>query len=245
MGRRLGVCPTGRIGGVVTIEDERLPRERPAGRRAIEAIRTGVAAAREPIAERVGQAIDSVDRKRVDLPGARVRRVRRSASRPLSRLEIVHPQARLALPVEIGLRTIDVAEIAGTAVAGADQRGGDFLPLRQFRGENWKGRWQRLQSAQDRLEPLPPVKVVKFGGTYWVEDGHNRVGLALYTGQVAIDAVITELVPSGGLRTEPLGSLAATAVGSGSVRAAGGGRSASVELASEDRLVTSDPDGPA
>ncbi len=164
-------------------------------------------------------------------------------SRPLARLDDVHPAARRALPVEIGLRTIDVADIAGTAVAGGDQRGGDFLPLRPFRGKNWRARWQRLQKAQDSLAALPPIEVVKFADRYWVEDGHNRVALALYTGQVGIDADVSELVPSGGTRTEPLGSLTASAAGSNSVRAAGGGQPASQELAVEDRLLPSEPGG--
>jgi hypothetical protein len=217
--------------------------ERPTGRRAIDAIKTGVAAARDPIASRVGQAVDTVERKRAELPGARVRRVRRMGSQPLARLADVHPDANNALPVEIGLRTIDVADIAGTAVAGGDQRGGDFLPLRQFRGKNWKARWQRLQKAQDRMAALPPIEVVKFGGRYWVEDGHNRVALALYTGQVGMDADVTERVPSGGVRTEPLGSLAATAAGSSSVRTAAGGQATSGELAHEERFQPVEPDG--
>ena len=55
------------------------------------------------------------------------------------------PEARQARPVQVGLRTIDVADIAGTSVGGGDQRGGDFLPLKPFRGKNWSGRWQRLR----------------------------------------------------------------------------------------------------
>jgi ParB-like chromosome segregation protein Spo0J len=43
---------------------------------------------------------------------------------------------------------------------------------------------------------------VKHGGRYWVVDGHNRVGLALYSGQPEIDATITELVAPGERRTE-------------------------------------------
>ncbi|MGK2849729.1 MAG: hypothetical protein ACSLFN_02305, partial [Candidatus Limnocylindrales bacterium] len=38
---------------------------------------------------------------------------------------------------------------------------------------------------------------------------HNRVGMALYVGQIGIDASVVELVPPGGQRTEPIGSLAA------------------------------------
>ena len=111
--------------------------------------------------------------------------------------------------VEIGTRTIDVADIVGTAVGGGDQRGGDFLPLKPFRGQNWHARWQRLRRAQDRPRALPTIDVVKYADKYWVVDGHNRVALALYGGQQDIDASIVELVAPGRHRTEPLGSLAA------------------------------------
>ena len=141
------------------------------------------------------------------LPGHRVREVRRRGHHPLPSLPQLHPEARLARPVEIGLRTIDVADIHGTAVGGGDQRGGDFLPLKPFRGTNWQGRWQRLRKAHERLADLPPIDVVKYAGGYWVIDGHNRVGLALYAGQPDIDASVVELVPPGGRRTEPIGTL--------------------------------------
>jgi hypothetical protein len=145
---------------------------------------------------------------RPSLPGRRVRAVRRRARYPLPSLVDRYPEARRARPVEVGLRTIDVDDIRGTAVGGGDQRGGDFLPLRESRGPNWQGRWQRLRRAHERLVDLPPIDVVKFADGYWVIDGHNRVALALYGGQVGIDASIVELVPRGGRRTEPIGSLA-------------------------------------
>ncbi len=178
-----------------------------------------------------------------ELPGARVRRVRRMGRKPLAYLQDVHPDAGTALPVEIGLRTIDVDEIVGTAVGGGDQRGGDFLPLRKFRGQNWKARWARLQRAQDRLATLPPIDVVKHGGRYWVADGHNRVAAALYAGQIAVDANVVELVPRGEQRTEPLGSLAAMATGSRSLRTAGEGRQASRALDAEDRGTPGSSEG--
>lgn len=156
-------------------------------------------------------------------PGARVRRVRRLGSQPLPYLMDVHPEARNARPVQVGVRSIDVDDIAGTAVGGGAQRGGDFLPLKQFRGANWAGRWQRLRRAADRLESLPPIDVLKYDGRYWVVDGHNRVGLAKYMGQIEIDANITELVPSGARRTEPIVSLAPMAADSRSLRAAASG----------------------
>jgi hypothetical protein len=214
----------------------RLTRIDRVARPAREALAT-VAAAAEPLVERVGQAVEGVADSISERPGMRVRRVRRRAATPLPYLNDVHPDVRRARPVPVGLRTIPVEEIAGTAVGGGDQRGGDFLPLKPFRGRNWSGRWQRLNRAQDALAILPPIEVVKHGGRYWVVDGHNRVGLALYNGQPEIDATIVELVPPGERRTEPVVDLAPTLAGSQTLRTRGEGRAASEALAHEDRLA--------
>jgi hypothetical protein len=72
--------------------------------------------------------------------------------------------------------------------------------------------------------------VVKYADRYWVVDGHNRVALALYGGQLEIDATVVELVPRGGQRTEPILSLAGSAADSRSVRTAGSGHRPSDEL---------------
>jgi hypothetical protein len=134
-------------------------------------------------------------------PGARVRRIRRMGRQPLANLWDVHPEAHRASPRDGGLQMVPVEDIAGTAVEGAPQRGGDFLPLRDRRGADWAGRWQRIRNAIDSLTMLPPIEVIKFGDTYWVTDGHNRVAAALYNGQPQIDAVVRELrlpgMPSG------------------------------------------------
>jgi hypothetical protein len=211
---------------------------------AMEKIRSGVAAAREPIVDRVGQAIDRVERTFNELPGARVRRIRRLGAQPLPFLEDLHPEARLARPVQVGLRTIDVDDIAGTAVGGGAQRGGDFLPLRRFRGQNWTARWQRLRQAQDRLAILPPIDVMKFADRYWVVDGHNRVALAKYTGQREIDANVVELIPPGGRRTEPILPLAGYAADSRAVRTAGSGHRPSDVLSGVEPVVLDTPDEP-
>jgi len=197
----------------------------------------GVAAAAEPIVDRVQEAIQDAERSWSERPGARVRRVRRMGGQPLAYLYELHPDARQARPVQVGLRTIDVADIAGTAVGGGDQRGGDFLPLKPFRGKNWSARWQRLRRAQDRLAILPPIDIVKFADRYWVVDGHNRAALALYGGQVGIDASVVELVPMGATRTEPIGSLAATAAESRSIRTAASGHRPSLELSRNEPSI--------
>ena len=80
----------------------------------------------------------------------RVRRVRRMGRHAAAVARRGPPRSpAMARPVDIGVRPIPVDEIRGTAVGGGDQRGGDFLPLKPFRGENWQARWQRLRKAQE------------------------------------------------------------------------------------------------
>lgn len=221
--------------------DEPMASEAGPARRAIERIRSSVAAAREPLVGRVSHAVGDVERTWNERPGARVRRVRRMASLGLPYLYDVQPEARSARPVEVGFQTIDIADIAGTAVGGG-QRGGDFLPLKPSRTTNWAARWQRLRKAYDNLAVLPPIDVVKNAGKYWIVDGHNRVAMALYNGQVAIDANVVELVPLGGRRTEPISSLATSAEASRALRTAGSGQSPSHALTREDAIATDGPD---
>ncbi|MDQ6796006.1 MAG: hypothetical protein M3067_14550, partial [Chloroflexota bacterium] len=182
-----------------------------------------VARAATAVEETMGGAVDAAAKRWNERAAARIGRLRRSAREPLPYLYDLHPEARRAIPRQLGVRTIDVEEIVGTAVGGATQRGRDFLPLRPFRSQNWAARWQRLRAAMDRLAVLPPIDVVQYGAGYWVLDGHNRVAAALYAGQVDIDANVTELVPPGGTSSERPGSLASIVIGSRAVRAAGAG----------------------
>lgn len=162
------------------------------------------------IEDTVKAAAQATARRLDELPGARIRRLRRMAREPLPYLYDVHPDARNAIPRQLGTRTIDVASIAGTAVGPAQQRGMDFLPLKPFRSLNWHGRWQRIRGASERLVVLPSIDVVRFGNGYWVVDGHNRVAAALYNGQLAIDANVVELGPTDPTSLGELGSLEAT-----------------------------------
>jgi hypothetical protein len=189
----------------------------------------------------VEAAVGAAGRRWDERPGARVRRLRRSARRPLAYLYEVHPEARQAIPKELGLRPIDVDEIVGTAVGGATQRGGDFLPLRAFRSRNWAARWQRLLLAVESLAILPPIDVVKYHDGYWILDGHNRVAAALYAGQIEVDANVTELVPPGGVSSERPGSLASTVASGRAVRAAGSGRPAA-PIVEDELLLRPEPE---
>ena len=156
--------------------------------------------------------------------GARVRRVRKMGREPLANLWEAHPEARLASIREVGLQTVPVEAIVGTAVEGPAQRGGDFLPLRDRRSADWRARWQRILNALDQLHNLPPVELIKFGDGYWVVDGHNRVGAALYTGQVALDASVLELRLPGMASSAAPSTVAPMLEGSRELRAAGSGR---------------------
>lgn len=155
--------------------------------------------------------------------GARVRRVRQMGRRPLANLWKEHPEVHRASIRELGLLTVPLDEIRGTAVEGPTQRGGDFLPLRDRRGDDWRGRWQRILGAVENLANLPPIELIKFGDGYWVTDGHNRVAAALYTGQVALDADVIEYRLPGMAATPPR-ALAGLLEGSADLRAAGSGR---------------------
>jgi hypothetical protein len=157
--------------------------------------------------------------------GARERRIARLNRTPLPNLYDLHPDARLAPRRELGLLTIPVAQILGTAVEGRAQRGSDFLPFPVLKSDNWVSRWQRLRAAHQRLEILPPIDVVQTAEGYWVTDGHNRVGLALYGGQDDIDASVTHLHLRDADDTHvQTGSLATVLEDSRQVRAAGQGR---------------------
>jgi len=156
---------------------------------------------------------------------ARLRALARQNRTALENLHDVHPEVRHAARRELGLLTIPVSRIRGTAVEGPPQRGGDFLPLPDLKSANWRSRWQRLRQAQDRLAILPPIDVLQAGEAYWVVDGHNRVALALYGNQDDIDASVTH-VHLPGTKDDHVraGSLATVLDEGRQVRAAGEGR---------------------
>jgi hypothetical protein len=200
-----------------------------------------------PVAGAIGIMIDAASAAWAQRESVIGRRLQRQAREPLVNLYEAYPEAKLASPRELGLRFVPVEEILGTAVAGIAQRGGDFLPLRPFRGENWAGRWQRIREANERLQPLPPVDLIKFGGEYWVVDGHNRVAATLHANGVGLDAMVTELVPLDGHTSErPTNILSLFGEGA-ELRAAASGRTPvmgmrQTEQAAVETAVAEEPD---
>jgi hypothetical protein len=185
--------------------------------------RSGLLAVAASIAGAGGSVISGARRLIDERPGARVRRIKTMSHDDLPNLWELHPEARRASIRELGLQSVPVDRIAGTAVEGAAQRGGDFLPLRDRRSDDWRARWQQIIRAHDRLATLPPVELLKFGDDYWVVDGHNRVAAALYNGQVEIDAIVQELRLPGMASQGPV-LLAPLLEGSLDLRDAGAGR---------------------
>jgi hypothetical protein len=143
---------------------------------------------------------------------------------PLPNLFDLHPEARDAPLRELGLESIPIDEIVGTAVLGPAQRGLDFQPLPPFRSKNWEARWQRIRRATEQMRSLPPIDVLRTRDGYWVTDGHNRVAAAKVVGQVALDADVKGVVLPGEPIMRPSGFLAPVLAESSQIEAAARGQ---------------------
>jgi hypothetical protein len=193
-----------------------------------------VAEAADAVAEAADDVVDTIKPKAGHLAAATVdvavesaRRIARPTLRqqkPLPNLYAVRPEARHAPVRELGLTSIPVEEVIGTAVEGIAQRGTDFQPLPAFRSKNWEARWQRILRAVQEMRTLPPIDVLKTREGYWVTDGHNRVAAALEVGQVEVDADVRAVLLPGDPIPRPSGSLAPVLQEAAQVEAAGRGQ---------------------
>ena len=125
----------------------------------------------------------------------------------------------------IGLRSVPLDRIVGT-MRHPSQNIKDFLPLPKLRGPNWRGRWQRITRAMDRLETLPPIDLVQVGDDYYVVDGHNRVAAARRAGGIEVDADVTQLLIPGVTQPGQARFDAASLIGTDEIRQAARGRQA-------------------
>jgi hypothetical protein len=167
-----------------------------------------------------GRVRDAVRHRTAD--GARARRAERDV---LPSLLDRYPGAIAAPRRPIGLRSVPLDRIVGT-MRHPSQNTADFLPLPRLRGPNWRGRWQRITRAMDRLETLPPVELVQVGEDYYVVDGHNRVAAALQAGGVEIDADVTQLLIPGVTQPGQARFDASSLIGTDEIRQAAAGRQA-------------------
>ncbi len=108
---------------------------------------------------------------------------------PETLLELDDVQGRLALFQQsyVGVRAIRVDQIVGS-VDKSQEFDEDFRP----RTDRVKRRWEQVERAFP-LGDFPPIDVYQVDNTYYVIDGHHRVGVAKAREIEFIDADITEL----------------------------------------------------
>jgi hypothetical protein len=108
---------------------------------------------------------------------------------PDNLMDLDDVQGRLALFQQsyVGVRPIRVDEIVGSVDKSKDFDK-DFRP----RTDRSKRRWEQIERAFPRGD-FPPIDVYQVDNTYYVIDGHHRVGVARARGIEFIDADITAL----------------------------------------------------
>lgn len=89
----------------------------------------------------------------------------------------------------LGVQTVELAKIKGS-VGRCWDFDRAFMPVCSCRGE----RWRRVDRALREGKQLPPIKLYKLGGQYFVEDGNHRVSVSRYRGFLSVEAEVTELV---------------------------------------------------
>jgi hypothetical protein len=87
-----------------------------------------------------------------------------------------------------GMQTIPI-----DLIVGSEDRYQDFNHAFLPKSEHMRKRWENIDKAilQDII--LPPIKIYKIGGAYFVSDGNHRVSVARSQGCMSIDAEVIEL----------------------------------------------------
>jgi len=88
----------------------------------------------------------------------------------------------------VGMKTIPVDKIVGS-----EGRYYDFTHSYLPKKEMLRSRWMRVDQAHLKDIVLPPIKVFRLGGGYFVRDGNHRVSVARMQGVEFIDAEVVEL----------------------------------------------------
>jgi hypothetical protein len=104
-------------------------------------------------------------------------------------------------------RLLDLAAMRQTwNVRGQHDRGIVTVPLSQIRGSenrvndfdgafnplqaHTRSRWLSIAIAHEAGLPLPPVKLIQVGDSYYVQDGHHRISVAWAMDGVEVDASV-------------------------------------------------------
>lgn len=113
--------------------------------------------------------------------------VRGQSFEPLLELDEVQGRLGLFQQSYAGVRPVEVAKIIGSV-----DKSQDFDKNFRPRTDRTRQRWEQLERTFPAGN-FPPIQVYQIDNTYYVIDGHHRVGLARKLGIEFIDAEITEL----------------------------------------------------
>jgi hypothetical protein len=93
-----------------------------------------------------------------------------------------------------GERRLGLQPIALDSIVGTVDRQREFD--RSFRPTSGRvrPRWERINVAQRRGDPMPPIDVYRIGELHFVKDGHHRVSVARAFGHKDINAYVTEVL---------------------------------------------------
>jgi hypothetical protein len=132
---------------------------------------------------------------------SRARR-RRALARLSARLRREPDDVNHILPFEevvqalgrIGERRLGEQLIPLDSIVGTVDRSREFD--RSFRptSPRVRERWQRINLAQRKGQPMPPIDVYRIGELHFVKDGHHRVSVARAFGYRDIAAYVTEVL---------------------------------------------------
>ena len=90
---------------------------------------------------------------------------------------------------DIGKQSVTINQIKGSANAG---RCRDFDAAFRLLQTHNKSRWLSVAEAWLRGVNLPPVRLIRVGGVYFVQDGHHRISVAKALGNIEVEAKVTE-----------------------------------------------------
>ena len=116
-------------------------------------------------------------------------------------LNVVQARCTLVHYDYIGLQTVPLSQICGSASAGrCHDFDASFRPLHDHN----EGRWTAVSTARRKGVKLPPVSLIKVGEVYFVEDGHHRISVAKARGEQTIEAevVVWQVSPELQLRAD-------------------------------------------
>jgi hypothetical protein len=92
----------------------------------------------------------------------------------------------------LGIQTVPIERIVGSSGRSTDFDL-DFNPLRS----QLKDRWLLIARASSDEAVLPPIRLLRVGNRYLVEDGHHRISVSQLHEKESIRAHVIELEPEG------------------------------------------------